>query len=151
MAELALSVRGVAYRDGALRATVAPASAVRADAFTLVSVAGSEIGIVRSADGFHAVRNWCPHRGAPVCRGWITGTMLPSAPGDLDWGLDGRVLRCPWHRWEFDLHTGQALFDIDRRRLITYAVSEVGDCLEIELGALEERFMRREAADDDQC
>jgi 3-phenylpropionate/trans-cinnamate dioxygenase ferredoxin subunit len=58
-----------------------------------------------------AVRNVCPHQGAPVCRGAIEGTWVASAPGEFVWGRDGEILRCPWHGWEFDLQTGAALFD----------------------------------------
>ena len=55
-----------------------------------------EIGIYRSSDGsLRAFRNFCPHRGAPVCQGEVRGTMLPSEPDVLDYGLEGRVLRCP--------------------------------------------------------
>jgi hypothetical protein len=53
-----------------------------------------------------------------------TGTMVPSPTlGTYEWGMEGRVLRCPWHRWEFDLVTGRTLFGIDKRRLIQYRVS----------------------------
>ena len=33
------------------------------------------------------------------------------------------MLRCPWHRWEFDLVTGRTLFETDKRRLIQYRVT----------------------------
>jgi len=26
------------------------------------------------------------------------------------WGMDGQVLRCPWHGWEFDLKSGVVLY-----------------------------------------
>ena len=145
MTEDSLAVLSVERRAGRLRARVGPGSAVPADRFELIRVAGSEIGLIRSGDGYHAIRNWCPHRGAPVCSGWITGTMLPSVPGALVWGMEGMVLRCPWHRWEFDLSSGRTLFEIDRRRLISYPVRPVGDDLEIELGGTEDKFFEQEA------
>ena len=70
-----------------------------------------------------AVRNWCPHKGAPLCKGPVTGTMLPSEPGAYKWGMEGAVIRCPWHGWEFDLRSGTTLFGTDRRKLIRYEVS----------------------------
>ncbi|MBS0242238.1 MAG: Rieske 2Fe-2S domain-containing protein [Proteobacteria bacterium] len=83
-------------------------SAGRADAFPLdklriVSVQGREIGILRRSDGrVHAMRNWCPHKGAELCKGRVTGTMLPGDPGTLTYAMNGEVIRCPWHGFEFE-------------------------------------------------
>jgi 3-phenylpropionate/trans-cinnamate dioxygenase ferredoxin subunit len=77
----------------------------------VVSVGGREFGIAAVNGEYRAVRNLCPHQGAPVCRGTIEGTYLASAPGEFVWGREGEILRCPWHGWEFDLQTGAALFD----------------------------------------
>jgi nitrite reductase/ring-hydroxylating ferredoxin subunit len=83
-----------------------------------------EIGVIRHADGtFHAMRNRCPHRGAPLCLGRVSGTMLPSAPGELAYGLDHMVVRCPWHGYEFDIATGRGLFGNAGMRLRTYPVA----------------------------
>jgi nitrite reductase/ring-hydroxylating ferredoxin subunit len=89
--------------------------------FKIVQVDGREIGIARLANGeFRAVRNVCPHKGAPVCRGFISGTSLPCAPGELVYGNDGAVLVCPWHGYEFDLNTGALLYQEDPSRLLMY-------------------------------
>jgi nitrite reductase (NADH) small subunit len=91
--------------------------------FSLVNVDGKEVGLVRTADDrVFAVLNHCPHRGAPVCLGRVSGTMLPAPPGVLEYGLESSVLTCPWHGWEFELETGRALWGISRSRLRTYAV-----------------------------
>lgn len=90
--------------------------------FRIIEVEGDEIGVYRRGAKLYAVRNLCPHRGAPICKGEVRGTMLPSEPGQYTAGLDGRILHCPWHRWEFDLETGRSPFGIDKRRLITYAI-----------------------------
>ncbi len=71
----------------------------------------------------YAVRNTCPHQGAPLCNGTVGGTFLPSNPHEYVYGLEGRVLRCPWHAWEFDLRTGQAMFAPDRVRVKVYSVT----------------------------
>lgn len=85
--------------------------------------AGREVGVLRSADGeYFAIRNRCPHMGARLCAGDVSGTWLPSAPGERRYGLHGRVLRCPWHGWEFDLRTGQTLFGIAGQRVRVYDV-----------------------------
>jgi nitrite reductase (NADH) small subunit len=91
---------------------------------TLVNVEGREIGVIRASQTrFYAVRNLCPHKGGPVCIGRIGGTWLPVDHGTLDWGLDDRVLQCPWHGWEFDLDSGNTLFGVSDIRLQTYPVS----------------------------
>jgi nitrite reductase/ring-hydroxylating ferredoxin subunit len=68
----------------------------------------------------------CPHELAPVCKGRVGGTTLPSKPGEFIWGREGEILACPWHGWEFDLLTGQMLAD-DRVRIRRYPVTIEGD------------------------
>jgi nitrite reductase/ring-hydroxylating ferredoxin subunit len=46
--------------------------------------------------------------------------MLPSDRQTLIPGLNGTVLKCPWHRWEFDMVTGKCLHAGDSRRLARY-------------------------------
>jgi nitrite reductase (NADH) small subunit len=92
------------------------------DAFRVVEIRGRSIGVVRTVAGWFAIRNRCPHQGAPLCSGRVTGTMLPGLPDELRWGMQGRVLRCPWHGWEFDLETGRSLFGVSRDRAATYAL-----------------------------
>jgi nitrite reductase/ring-hydroxylating ferredoxin subunit len=93
----------------------------------IVEVEGRQIGVFNSGGQFYAINNACPHALAPICLGRLTGTMLPSAPGeDYVWGMDGLVLRCIWHGWEFDIRTGETVMGTDRRRLLTFPV-EVED------------------------
>jgi len=90
----------------------------------LIDIGGLEIGILRTAQGrVYAVRNFCPHRGGPVCLGRFGGTWLPADRDGLAWGLDDKVLQCPWHGWEFDLTTGKALFGVSDIKLQTYPVA----------------------------
>ena len=89
----------------------------------IVNVAGRSIGIFNVEGTLHAIRNRCPHQGAELCRGTVSGTMLPAAPGEYEYGLEGRVLRCPWHFWEFDLTTGKMLFVPGKMRVKTYQVN----------------------------
>jgi nitrite reductase/ring-hydroxylating ferredoxin subunit len=90
----------------------------------ILQVGRRSVGVYHVKDGeFFAVRNSCPHHGAPICLGRLGGTMVPSSAGEYRFGLPDRVLHCPWHGWEFDIATGKALFDTDKARLITYPVS----------------------------
>ena len=88
----------------------------------LVEVEGRSIGVFNVHGQFVAVLNVCPHELAPVCRGRVGGTTLPSAPGEFCWGREGEILACPWHGWEFDLLTGRALAD-EKKRLRLFPVS----------------------------
>jgi nitrite reductase/ring-hydroxylating ferredoxin subunit len=55
---------------------------------------------------FVAVRNFCPHAGAPLCQGELTGTAVSDRPHQRRWAHDGEILKCPWHGWEFKLPEG---------------------------------------------
>ena len=99
----------------------------------IVDVNGRSIGIFKVDDQLYAVNNVCPHKAAPVARGTVGGTMLPtSKPGELEYGLEGQVLKCPWHGWEFNLETGECLFGVSGRRLKTYPVGVRGDQVYVE-------------------
>ena len=87
-------------------------------------VGGRELGVLRDEDGgLHAIRNRCPHHGAPLCRGRIR-EREGGVPGRYE-RAGRRVLRCPWHGWEFDLETGRCLDD-GRLRARVYRVQVVG-------------------------
>lgn len=90
--------------------------------FKIIDIDGREIGITQLKNGeFRAVRNVCPHKGAPVCKGSICGTTLPSGVGELIYGRDGEILACPWHGFEFDLLTGDELIRAGRpTKLLMY-------------------------------
>lgn len=97
-----------------------------ADQALIVEVEGVSIGIFHQDGQVYAVRNTCPHKQAPICKGTVGGTMLPSEPCEFQFGLEGQVLKCPWHGWEFDLRTGQSLFGISNRKVKTYPVEVKG-------------------------
>ena len=77
--------------------------------FRLVTVNNVEVGLFNLGEKYVAYRNLCPHQGAPICQGRVAGTTLPSEPGEYRFGWHGRILHCPWHGWQFDLQSGQAL------------------------------------------
>ena len=101
--------------------------------FRVLEVNGRSIGVVRTRHGFYAVRNSCPHQMAPICQGRITGTNLPSRPGQVVYGLRDRLLRCPWHGFEFFLETGEAAFGTSSKRLVTYPVTIVDGLVLVEI------------------
>ena len=89
----------------------------------IVDVKGRSIGVFNVHGEYYAIRNLCPHEGAPLCRGIVTGTTLPSQPGEYIWAKDGEIVRCPWHGWEFDITTGQSVFNPHKLRVKKYAVT----------------------------
>jgi nitrite reductase/ring-hydroxylating ferredoxin subunit len=76
-------------------------------------VAGGKFGVgVFNLDGeLRAWSNFCPHDGAPVCLGAVTGTTESSGSYDASWVKEGDILRCPWHGWEFDIQTGKSVVE----------------------------------------
>ncbi len=97
---------------------------VRRDGCRVVQVEGRPVGITSVGSRFYAISDRCPHMGASMCTGSLSGTFLPSRPSELDYGLDDQVIRCPWHGWEFDLESGRSLLEPKRFGLRTYIVTE---------------------------
>lgn len=52
-----------------------------------------QIAIFQTESGYYAVENRCPHAGAYLHEGQ----------------LSGNILTCHWHGWSFDLESGQCL------------------------------------------
>lgn len=92
----------------------------------IVEIAGRSIGVFNLDGEYHALRNSCPHQQAPLCEGTVSGTTLPSAVGEFRYGCEGRIIRCPWHGWEFDLTTGKSVFNPHRMRVKHYDVAVSG-------------------------
>jgi nitrite reductase/ring-hydroxylating ferredoxin subunit len=102
---------------------------------TLV-VEGRPIGVFNVNDTYYALKNSCPHQGAPLCVGTVTGMTLPSRPGEYVYGREGEILICPWHGWEFDITNGKSIFDPHKCLVKTYDVTveaeEAGETGELE-------------------
>ena len=88
----------------------------------IVKVERREVGLFNLDGAYYALKNVCPHQGARVCLGKVSGTTLPSNVYEFQYGLQGRILRCPWHGWEYDLTTGRSVFDPEVK-VVTYPVA----------------------------
>ncbi len=97
----------------------------------IINVGGRRIGVFHEGGKYHAVLDHCPHRGAPICQGQVEHPVV-MRDGRPTVDTERHVLRCPWHRWEFDLCTGKAEGAIPQR-LRHYPVRRVGDRLEVKL------------------
>jgi nitrite reductase/ring-hydroxylating ferredoxin subunit len=58
----------------------------------LLALAGTVVAVFNIDGRFYAIRNRCPHEGGPVASGPLNGTLIT----------------CPRHGWQFDLATGQS-------------------------------------------
>jgi nitrite reductase (NADH) small subunit len=114
-------VTGTREREARLPVADAPAEG---DVRILV-VGGHRVGLFRVGDCLHALADRCPHRGAPICSGRIA-TPIEVRDDGLQLGTPASVLRCPWHKWEFEIATGRCVVD-ERLRLRRYAVRIEGD------------------------
>jgi 3-phenylpropionate/trans-cinnamate dioxygenase ferredoxin subunit len=112
------------------RVTVCAATELPPGARRIVDIDGISIGVFNVGGRLCAIKNVCPHMGAPICQGTIHATHRPSEVHEFDPALENQILRCPWHGWEFDLITGKGLYDATSR-VATYAaqVDEAGDVI----------------------
>lgn len=75
------------------------------DEMEAFSVAGQAVLVLRTAEGFKAYSNICPHQDVPLVEGH----------------LDGCILTCRAHHWTFDINTGLSVNPANQR-LVEYPV-----------------------------
>ncbi len=79
---------------------------------TEIIIGGRAIAVANVEGSFRACVNACPHADGPLGEG----------------SLDGGLLTCPYHGWQFDLATGACPTNPDVT-LTTYDVQVVGDAV----------------------
>jgi nitrite reductase/ring-hydroxylating ferredoxin subunit len=84
-----------------------------------VMVEGREIGLYRIREKLYAMEDVCPHAGSLLSGGAVEGTLVA----------------CPGHGWEFDLETGLAPGECEEEPLIRYPVRVEGDAVYVDLEA----------------
>lgn len=60
-----------------------------------VEVDGKAIALFNVAGKIYATDNTCLHQGGPLGEGM----------------LDGEIVTCPWHQWEYNVRTGEKVGD----------------------------------------
>ncbi|MCY3866049.1 MAG: Rieske (2Fe-2S) protein [Chloroflexi bacterium] len=105
------------------RHVICRAEALQPGSVLIVEAEKRSIGIFNIHGDFYALRNTCPHKGAPLCRGIITGLVVSGEPLQMQMTRNGEIVRCPWHGWEFDIITGRSVYNPHRMRVKTYDVA----------------------------
>lgn len=59
----------------------------------LVSLDGRDVALFRRGADILAIGNDCPHQGGSLCDGWV----------------EGDIVICPLHGWEFDVRSGACM------------------------------------------
>ncbi len=105
------------------RYVVAPLSEFPPGSRRIVEVDGRSIGVLNVDGRLYGLRNFCPHQGAPLCLGKISGTTLAGKPFESEFGRENEIIKCPWHGWEFEIATGRSVFNPHRVRVKSYNVT----------------------------
>ncbi len=71
---------------------------------------GKVIALFNVDGKFYATDNVCLHRGGPLGQG----------------PLEGEIVTCPWHGWQYKVTTGEAVFN-DQIKVQTFEVKVEGD------------------------
>ena len=61
----------------------------------MVNAAGRDLALFNVGGEVYCLDNTCLHRGGPLGEGY----------------LEGEVVTCPWHNWQYNVRTGELLID----------------------------------------
>lgn len=93
---------------------VAKVSDLAAGSGKVVDVNGKAVALFNVNGTFYAIDNTCRHRGGPLGEGTLEGT----------------VVTCPWHMWDYDVTTGEFTANRDVK-VATYPVQVEGTEIKI--------------------
>jgi nitrite reductase/ring-hydroxylating ferredoxin subunit len=129
------------------RHVVARASEIPPGARKLVRLNGRGVVVFNVKGEFFALSDRCPHKGASLSGGKMTGLVESGGPGDYTYTRVGEIVRCPWHGWEFDVRTGRSYCDPRRMRLMQFNVTVEPGAKVVEVPYVAETF--KVAVEDD--
>lgn len=81
-----------------------------------IIVGGTAIAVAKVGGEHFALSNTCPHAGGPLGEG----------------NLDGHVVACPYHGWQFDVRDGSCLTVVGKK-VKRFDVKVVGDAVCVQL------------------
>jgi nitrite reductase/ring-hydroxylating ferredoxin subunit len=117
-------------REARLPLAQAPAEGER----RLVELGGRTIGVFQLDGGYFALADRCPHRGAPLCSSGEVVNAIEGVGDQAGVTRESALVRCPWHKWDFDIATGLCTVDA-RLRVRRYPAWVDGDELVVSLDA----------------
>ena len=79
-----------------------------------VEVNGKEIALFNVGGTVYATDNTCLHQGGPLGEG----------------SLEGEVVTCPWHLWEYNVRTGEKV-GFSSLKVATYTVKVEGSDIKV--------------------
>jgi len=83
-----------------------------------VQAAGRELALFNVDGTVYCLDNTCLHRGGPLGEGF----------------LEGEVITCPWHRWQYNVRTGESLVD-PAAKVATHPVRVEGEEIKVAVAA----------------
>ncbi|MEU0899338.1 Rieske (2Fe-2S) protein [Streptomyces massasporeus] len=89
----------------------------------IVRLGNRTVGVFRINDEYYALRNYCPHQGAPLCAGKVLPDLSAQDGSQIDVDEGTWFVACPWHGWEYDIRTGQSYFGANHPPARGYHVS----------------------------
>jgi nitrite reductase/ring-hydroxylating ferredoxin subunit len=98
------------------RVTVAKTTELTVGAGIVAEVNGKSLAVFNIDGTFHVIDNTCIHRGGPLGEG----------------DLEGEVVTCPWHGWEYNVKTGVSVNN-PSACVASYPVVIEGDEVKVEL------------------
>lgn len=108
------------------RFEVCPASELQSGERRIEMLGKFSVGVFNVNGEYYAMKNDCPHQRAPLCEGKLTGTNTSDTPGEYNWERDGQIVTCPWHGWEFDVTTGESVFNPHKVKAKTFDATVEG-------------------------
>jgi len=113
--------------DRPVRFVVCPARSLPPGSRRRVEVGGRGVAVFNVAGRYFAVRDICPHQGAPLSGGQVVHSVAADGPGCYRWDPASAFIRCPWHGWEYDLATGQSWSGPSRVRTFPVSIEAGGE------------------------
>ena len=83
-----------------------------------VEANGKAVALFNVEGAVYALDNTCLHRGGPLGEGF----------------LEGDVVACPWHMWEYNVRTGEKVGD-PSLKVATYAVEVEGNDIKVQVAS----------------